>query len=459
MAFFNPLYSLTLETTGIYGGGLEEDQIRLIRILPCLDSDDSLACLLFTHSLDALPPFSALSYAWGHQERTVSIAVRKVPEGTFLRSEEFFITSNLETALRQIRDIQGSGSILFWCDAICINQNDAGEKNRQVARMAKIYGKADEVFISLGPENSYSFLAIGLVKELQDLENFDRSLTPEYSWTWGALVELMKRDWFSRRWVVQELAWARQAILLCGQDAVDWSAFAQAVDLFKSDFDNILRLITMRRHTGASPQTDIRALPATTMVSLTSAHFREVAEGSLEPLSSLETLVTELSRLQASDPRDAIFAFLSIARDVLNRHPKSQSQSLPVSMEADSTQDVLTVFKNFMAFCVVTSGSLDILCRNWALNTTLKEGEESPDSVSIVYLELPSWMGLIEDSSLGAPEKYLSSRRYAESLVGLPRSKKYQASGTTNAEVMFSEESKFQFTGKDMFVYISGLIN
>ena len=38
--------------------------------------------------------------------------------------------------------------------------------------------------------------------------------------------------WFSRRWVVQEIALAERGILFGGKDKIDWQGFADAVSLF-----------------------------------------------------------------------------------------------------------------------------------------------------------------------------------------------------------------------------------
>lgn len=49
---------------------------------------------------------------------------------------------------------------------------------------------------------------------------------------WEALIALMKRPWFSRRWVVQEVVLADQAMLQVGMDTITWQEFADAVLLF-----------------------------------------------------------------------------------------------------------------------------------------------------------------------------------------------------------------------------------
>src|SRR6186713_409366 len=72
-------------------------------------------------------PYLALSYVWGDQSDPKTILVNGKP---------FKITQNLENALM---DLEPNIRLPIWIDAICINQNDEGEKGQQVARMREIY--------------------------------------------------------------------------------------------------------------------------------------------------------------------------------------------------------------------------------------------------------------------------------------------------------------------------------
>ena len=69
--------------------------------------------------------------------------------------------------------------------------------------------------------------------EIMELKNFDTICSDkQYTDKWRALMMLMQRDWFSRRWVVQEIALASKARLYCGPDSLPWKEFAVAVELF-----------------------------------------------------------------------------------------------------------------------------------------------------------------------------------------------------------------------------------
>lgn len=100
--------------------------------------------------------------------------------------------------------------------------------------MAEIYGRADCVRIWLGDSDPSSNLAILFIKQqILQLQHFDDlSSSTDSSDKWRALLELMQRDWFSRRWVIQEVTLAKKATIHCGKTKLAWTKFAIAVELF-----------------------------------------------------------------------------------------------------------------------------------------------------------------------------------------------------------------------------------
>lgn len=77
-------------------------------------------------------------------------------------------------------------------------------------------------------------MAIEFIRnEVMELNNFDKICSnKEYTRKWQALQMLMQTEWFSRRWVVQEIALAKKATVYCGNDSMPWKDFAIAVELF-----------------------------------------------------------------------------------------------------------------------------------------------------------------------------------------------------------------------------------
>lgn len=85
------------------------------------------------------PKYRALSYMWG--DETVRIPI-------FLNGKRFTVAENLFRALGYLRLENFEGP--FWIDAICINQDDIHEKNRQIRIMPHIYFRASAVLVWLG---------------------------------------------------------------------------------------------------------------------------------------------------------------------------------------------------------------------------------------------------------------------------------------------------------------------
>jgi hypothetical protein len=85
------------------------------------------------------------------------------------------------------------------------------EKSYQIAMMNQIYGLATEVCVWLGEESNDSDAAIKLINDLAELKDFASIIAARSksnsNYSIGtdleALIGLLKRGWFSRRWVVQ----------------------------------------------------------------------------------------------------------------------------------------------------------------------------------------------------------------------------------------------------------------
>ena len=112
-----------------------------------------------------------------------------------------------------------------------IDQANLVEKGQEVARMGQIYNKASRVVVWLGPEDESTPLALDIIQrisagveltwhhrgihrtlpgsEAQILEQRpeDSTLSSEH---WTALSRFLRRPWFSRLWIRQEVQLASQ---------------------------------------------------------------------------------------------------------------------------------------------------------------------------------------------------------------------------------------------------------
>jgi hypothetical protein len=136
------------------------------------------------------------------------------------------VGANLAAAMRQLRLNEGIHTL--WIDAMSINQSSDRERNHQVALMRKIYSYANEVYIWLGPEKDHSNLVMHAVSTGRLKEGVIHQFM-------SALELLLRRDWFGRVWVAQELALAsREPIVLCGSNNAYWFRFVAAVQVIRA---------------------------------------------------------------------------------------------------------------------------------------------------------------------------------------------------------------------------------
>lgn len=181
--------------------------------------------------------------------------------------------------------------------------------------------------------------------------------------------------------------------------------------------------------------------------------FRKSHDSDLiERLSSLETLVSSLLTFDATDPRDIIYAVLSIAKDTATQTTASSKTPLrspeePEPPVADYKKSLIDVCKDFVAYCVYTSDSLDIICRHWApvpkkrnLSVVQKiRAEHAPAKE-----QLPSWISPVSRSPFGGPEDVLNGRANGDILVGSSSQRNYNASHGTTPLVEFGKFEVFQ---------------
>jgi hypothetical protein len=262
--------------------------IRLLRILSSKHEPETLRCELFEYDLQgsetANYPYEALSYVWGCKNQTQSIIID---------DQELAVTHNLYKALLRLRDHEIPR--IIWADAVCINQDDVNERTQQVGHMGRIYSEAKRVLIWLGDdENCYAKIAFDFIRQrLYDGTAFTELLLerPEDMADYdekkmSAVYELVRGQWFTRTWILQEVGLSREAVLVWGEEEIDWRIFATLVQVLSS--------------CAVLPE----QLSAILKVSLTITLFQE------EPKTFIDLLDAGREFL-ATDPRDKVFAFLS----------------------------------------------------------------------------------------------------------------------------------------------------
>jgi len=219
---------------------------------------------------------------------------------------------------------------------------------------------------------------------------------------------------------VQEIALARKATVYCGSKTIDWDDFADAVTLYEERSEDIVRILTeyARQEPDAKrwATIEVQAIGAHSLIRMLDNLSRRTTDGGLpECLLSIGTLVSILPSYDVTDPRDAIYAVLSLAKDTADN---------PNAIAVDYTKPEVQVYQDFIEFVIEKTRSLDIICTPWA-------PAKGRDETSIT---LPSWIVPVYKRPFsqvndGRARNNHFQRRNADPLVSMEGLRTYSASG------------------------------
>ncbi|KAI7156158.1 hypothetical protein KC349_g6474 [Hortaea werneckii] len=208
----------------------ESLEIRLLTIYPATNSSElPVQCSLSHANLGKAPKpkYETISYTWGRSQERKTIVVDDL---------SLEVPVSAERAIRRMR--HPDQSRVVWIDAICINQDDINEKNRQVEIMAEIYSNTSQGLIWLGEVDDSTGKALQSINaayaeacaetnDFRDLfanilgtDHFREPLgfAPDFA----ALTRLFGRPWFGRRWVIQEALLAPSSRCIIGDFEMSW---------------------------------------------------------------------------------------------------------------------------------------------------------------------------------------------------------------------------------------------
>ncbi|KAH7095155.1 heterokaryon incompatibility protein-domain-containing protein [Paraphoma chrysanthemicola] len=197
-----------------------------------------VACTLTTWPLEIVPPYTAISYTWGDPKRLATISINGRPN---------VVRRNCEYVLHQAWGVNPND--LYWVDALCIDQSLTEEKNHQVAMMGDLYKRATRVLACVGEHSGDSEFLMRILethKAYLTRRNLDVILDnrdSELDWTGQsfqieksryfqdvlvraklrkdrgrivlAYTQILKRPYFSRVWILQELYAGSGRITIC----------------------------------------------------------------------------------------------------------------------------------------------------------------------------------------------------------------------------------------------------
>jgi hypothetical protein len=254
--------------------------MRLIEIEPAENSNDTPSCKLIHVTFAEKPQYEALSYTWGDQT---------VKEAIFVDGKEFLVGQNLWDALYFLR--KRANGRRYWIDAICINQTDIPERNRQLRIMPHIYMRAHMVLVWLG--RKYTKYESGRSRT-PTIEYVARHAGDGLPHPMGE--ELYSDEYWDRVWIVQEIGKARKIQVCVGEGEVAWDDFIKMVEKFAQSWRRVVQSKDYNNEGG--------------LFNLERQLQEKYARG-----HTLRELLENHQNSVCKDPRDKIYGFVGLAAD------------------------------------------------------------------------------------------------------------------------------------------------
>ena len=303
-----------------YSAVLTPPQIRLLRV-DCTNGTAKFSFL--TVKLDEAPDFWAVSYLWGSDSKPAVLEV--VTTGSGPTSKIIQITVNCAAAILALtptKDVR-----FLWIDAICINQADDREKALQVPLMGQIYSQASLVVghIHTKSELSFGLLVHRMIQTFANGKKYDFNSGGSFL-IYRALSELLQHQYFQRAWILQEIVLAKSMVLIHGNDCIDFDHLLMISDAFSKNRVLPMRLddtYFQKWSTGMPKGTKMQEWMQFSMsvcafkerATVIEKLRRSIREGDTSHRLTVAEIVDHNMMLGAGNPRDQVYALLSLASD------------------------------------------------------------------------------------------------------------------------------------------------
>lgn len=328
---------------------LQPGEFRLALLCPG-SMNDEIFIVLTTEDLASTNRYLAVSYCWGSMEKRQYVLCRSQTScyrdspltgaAGFVSSEgRIPITASLDQLLRSLRE--EDAVLPLWIDALSIDQDNTEEKNSQVRMMHRIYSNAAGTILYVGESRSERATrnAFHAIQRLGRLKTIAPNLRPKafeldcssfptpYGFDsvvnlMGAFEELLSRDWFRRAWILQEIIMSKRRELRCGEWSISWDAVVEACNVVMEDpfLPNGLQqyfqngsAVCNRIHLSDGLSKCWSCLSnLDSGVPPPDGMSREEFEKMAEQALAFFPLLIISSHLEATDPRDKIFALSNI---------------------------------------------------------------------------------------------------------------------------------------------------
>ncbi|KAL8837338.1 MAG: hypothetical protein Q9176_005756 [Flavoplaca citrina] len=349
-------------------------------------NDETVTCTLETANLSTEPQYSALSYTWGpptQQAEQRGMTSKRI-HPISLNGTQCLVTENLFHILRFAASNSKPGP--WWIDAVCINQADVLERNQQVLRMTDVYASAFQVVVWLGEEEEYTNLAVRIIKafgsiKLKELFRID-PLRPSVGtvvlanetvglsidkYSCEALFWFYRRSWFTRIWVLQEQALARQLTFQCGSQAIAREDLLNiTIYLSNSNWTHV------RLGRPMDPDSDLASAPIISGIKSALAVLVFRLQKNASCGSRFLTAILLSRHCRSSNPRDKIYGLLGLLDSAREAKPFN-------TISPDYRRTIPEVY--LQATKLLLESAEDLLILSTVVDRTHKEVDDLPSWV------------------------------------------------------------------------------
>lgn len=305
-----------------------KSEFRLLKIesqaLVTPSKSSHLLCTIEHFSLQAAPPYKAVSYVWGESSGTRKVLVEGCHLEVSDNLHDFLVQPDLirrvSTAMMVERwntetERQRPNCLWLWIDQLCIDQSSIQERNHQVTHMGSIYSGAIEVLVWLGAGTDGTEEAVRRATYIAKRTNKSDDTTSDLQ----ALEQIASNRYWTRLWIIQEFVLARHILIMSGCVQISGTQFrvsADAVSHFETSkaisrlwpFMEARGRLTTDRHGGrlAVPFVRDSLLPATHSVTRDSKNQY-----------TWQDVMGLAKKAECGDVRDRVYGMLSMVKPVV----------------------------------------------------------------------------------------------------------------------------------------------
>ncbi|KAK6612703.1 het domain protein [Botrytis cinerea] len=201
--------------------------------------------------------------------------------------------------------------------------------------MARIYGQANRVIVYFGEAADDSDMAFESIRAAADDENEKPTGPLAIRDSDEPILELLKRPWFQRIWILQEVGLARSILIICGSAEMNGYTFCSGVSKLESLLNGY---------------SDLKSWILPTIRLIRRSIFRPKYNSSALGDLSLGELIDMYHNHKATVRHDKVYALLGMCSDQL-----SSPELLP-----DYTISWETLFRRLVKFILHKSVSIDV---------------------------------------------------------------------------------------------------